>query len=878
MKNQLKIIALKPLKGCAPHILKVLKENQPYFLYNNYKESENKQYIEKIEEGLPIDFFSVKSSEHTPNIMISAIVGKNGDGKSSIIELIIRILNNFAHVYNFGRATEDLIYVEGINAELFLSVSSNIKDREDEVIYKIKIVSDIRTKKNSVLLFSSKKTEEPLWCHTDFDIKDNLPIKATNKRLEEFLPLDHCFFTMIINYSSYAYNINEFKEEWGWRDEFHFHTKEHINNNICWIDRLFHKNDGYQTPIVLHPFREKGNVDVNTEAYLTKQRVISLFLNDDNGRTSFRWVNNKQYAESIEYKLEEKSKLDSKTFYNYFKNIYYYNSYSVQGEVPTISQLNNKLNLCTNKDLESDDLRKKIVQEIILINKIRENVKKFIEEEYELVERAIKIKKQLKEDLKNERDNAESLESETDFYTLLLDHDKFEEYLKRLNFIDSKYQVEKKLDNSCRSILSQFNGNQFIRIALVAYHKKIWREKLDRIGVSEDKLKSEIGKRLFDYLIYKSISIVNKYPQYTHSRHIDTFVGFLSNGGLMDLTKKMHKSAIEDMINNKSHITLKVRQALTFLNVDIENKTIYKKDIYDILQSCSKEEKLKIAELTGNGEKIKTTKVNLLNIEKYYKNIKIISSNENKLIEFIPPPIFETDVILKQGEEKSRLSHLSSGERQLIGTVSSIIYHLRNINSVKKEEKDTIAGKLKIYKYKHVNLFFEEVELYFHPEFQRKFIHYLLKSISKIELKEIESINMCFVTHSPFILSDIPKENVLFLEDGKSKRCMVDDTFGANIYDLLNNGFFLKKYSGDFALGKIEELIKEVNSITLDATNLQIEDMEKRIQFVGEPFIRDQLFRSLYTKTGDNNKFRILELEEELKQLKENINDDKNAL
>ena len=44
-----------------------------------------------------------------------------------------------------------------------------------------------------------------------------------------------------------------------------------------WIEALFHKNDGYRTPIVLNPFRERGNIDINVETELAEQRSIAFF-------------------------------------------------------------------------------------------------------------------------------------------------------------------------------------------------------------------------------------------------------------------------------------------------------------------------------------------------------------------------------------------------------------------------------------------------------------------------------------------------------------------------------------------------------------------------------------------------------------------------
>lgn len=131
MEKQLRIIAVRPL---TQHFLKVLRPNITYFLYNNYEMCDNNQFIRTKGEAIPFDFFRLDMD--SPNISISAIVGKNGDGKSSLIELIIRILNNFAHKYNFGGDTLNLKYVQNIKADLYFSYLS---ENNSEIIYKISI-------------------------------------------------------------------------------------------------------------------------------------------------------------------------------------------------------------------------------------------------------------------------------------------------------------------------------------------------------------------------------------------------------------------------------------------------------------------------------------------------------------------------------------------------------------------------------------------------------------------------------------------------------------------------------------------------------------------------------------------------------------------
>lgn len=48
----------------------------------------------------------------------SAIVGMNGDGKSSLVELIIRILNNTSIIHEIGEK-ETLLWIQGVKAELY---------------------------------------------------------------------------------------------------------------------------------------------------------------------------------------------------------------------------------------------------------------------------------------------------------------------------------------------------------------------------------------------------------------------------------------------------------------------------------------------------------------------------------------------------------------------------------------------------------------------------------------------------------------------------------------------------------------------------------------------------------------------------------------
>ena len=103
-------------------------------------------------------------------------------------------------------------------------------------------------------------------------------------------------------------------------------------------------------------------------------------------------------------------------------------------------------------------------------------------------------------------------------------------------------------------------------------------------------------------------------------------------------------------------------------------------------------------------------------------------------------------------------------------------------------------------------------------------------------------INIMFSTHSPFILSDIPIQNILGMYEGKpTKLRNIHDTFCANVYDILASGFFMKRFVGEFAERKIDEMIKMLKT----RGNENLVELEKIIPLIGDEFIRINLKRML---------------------------------
>lgn len=223
----------------------------------------------------------------------------------------------------------------------------------------------------------------------------------------------------------------------------------------------------------------------------------------------------------------------------------------------------------------------------------------------------------------------------------------------------------------------------------------------------------------------------------------------------------------------------------------------------------------------------------------------------------LPPPLYQLDALMVKDDANQRnerfslenwdareiqLSKLSSGEKQFLYSLSAMLFHIKSMD-------ESIARTKEIH-FKDVCLVFDEAELYYHPEFQQDFVYNLLRYLSWLRLGNIESIQIVIATHSPFILSDIKKENILFMKEGQDYRVNMTEkeavefrgfgTFGANYYDLLRNGFFLRKQAtGRFAAMKVEELRKKIMN------GERGEELQRQIVTISDPIVKGYLLYEL---------------------------------
>lgn len=308
--------------------------------------------------------------------------------------------------------------------------------------------------------------------------------------------------------------------------------------------------------------------------------------------------------------------------------------------------------------------------------------------------------------------------------------------------------------------------------------------------------------------------------------------GFLIFG--KDSDKAPDLTLLKFLLLDDSHITKKVKQTLNFIKFSQEDQDFW---IFDDSGNCT------------------------FTFETMIKWIEFCITNPKdlppyKLIEYCFPGYFDVSFnFSKVGEEnidqRSRidLEKMSSGELQMILNINSIQYHLHNLQSVHDKTKEKIDSKTRV-KYQYVNIVLDEIELYYHPDMQRQMVKNIRKSIERIKSKGkagISAINICFLTHSPFILSDIPNENVLRLNPEKTDvKLNEEETFAANIQDILGNGFFMKVLIGEFAF---EKLIKVFNNLNTNRSEHSISEAEEILKYIGDPLIRNQLKKIIDDKS-----------------------------
>lgn len=634
------------------------------------------------------DNFYQLSDYKGPTINIHAIVGKNGCGKSTLIDIVLMLINNYAYDSLGKDRRGNLCKENELRAELYFTLGGKeyILTQTDAPHTQLTMVSQDGVRNNSLDLDGS-----------------------------------NFFYTVLLNYSLYAFNTKECYSRI--EDE-----EKH------WLNGLFHKNDGYQAPIVINPKREEGNIDTNIERDLAKARLLSLIP-----------------RESQESHTEEAQHLG------------------------------------------------------------------LLDESYGIGSLVIKVHHKYK-----------TIDSPQELKLMV------SSFLSKIGMQALQMTETQEYDEEIEKIISAW-GNYGLKL----------EDTLGLLSVTEDSLKRKTVCRAYAYLYYKTISIAWKYGQY------------------LDWSGDW-KAFVQSLISDRSHVTFKLHQTINFLQ-GFYNSTII--EYYTKLLPDKDNLEAPIHILQG-----------LLNLPHSGLKDGWIDYTSEERIYRLPPPIFDIDFrISTSRNEQFLFSRLSSGERQLMYTIACVLYHLRNLNSVEVGSKNE-DNETKRVKYRNINLVFDEIELYFHPEYQRRFIERLIKGIESMHFHQIDSINILFATHSPFILSDIPKSKILFLDNGRiANDKITEETFASNIHTLLRQAFFLDGGTmGEFAKEKVLSLAKQVQQKKISK---KIEkELSVQIALIGEPILRRALETSFWGRTSDKKnvlkrqqeqlKQRLMEIEQELNRTK----------
>ena len=202
-------------------------------------------------------------------------------------------------------------------------------------------------------------------------------------------------------------------------------------------------------------------------------------------------------------------------------------------------------------------------------------------------------------------------------------------------------------------------------------------------------------------------------------------------------------------------------------------------------------------------------------------------------------------------EKERHYNDLSYGEQNLFGQLLNIYFYLTN--------KDD-----------NFIFLFDEPEISLHPAWQKQYINEVITLFKNMKSKS----HFMFTSHSPFLLSDIPKQNIIFLDKDEKGNCKVVDglkekkqTFGANIHTLLSDSFFMEDgLMGEFAKSKIDRAIKLLNQKYLNEDDLKY--CEQIISIIGEPIVKNQLEKMLHYKKVD---YLAKDTREEIEFLKHRI-------
>lgn len=222
---------------------------------------------------------------------------------------------------------------------------------------------------------------------------------------------------------------------------------------------------------------------------------------------------------------------------------------------------------------------------------------------------------------------------------------------------------------------------------------------------------------------------------------------------------------------------------------------------------------------------------------------------------------FNINLYKNAGKDSITFKNLSTGEQRILKLFADFLY----------------CNPRDIY-------LLDEIDMSWHPEWQREMIS-LLVEVLKLDKYQGKTINLLITTHSPIVLSDIPKENVVLLYKDIDNSSKIESrkmpTFAANIHELFNDSFFLGCNGelctiGEYAKTYIKDLQNKLKVNTekyyTKFGKLDEKKLLNQINIIDEPIIRNAFLKEYYKKYDNRTKEDLslenYELKQKIEQLK----------
>lgn len=692
--------------------------------------------IYPLEETPLKDFFGENVSLHT-------IVGKNGSGKSSLLDIVFRVMNNLGAVMckeEAREASDRVRYARHIYADLSYEKSwPNVESGKDDEGRPTTHICKLCIRDTALWLVYDDNLywlSDPLLMNFSQYAKSHYDLLQGKYGEDHFLDYSDMrtlerkrhiaqmtFYTVATNYSMLGFQSSDYDDEDSleWSDEIYVIDEKSGAFVTCdgkfvvskgwvekknWLKGIFHKNDGYMCPIVLNPFRDGGRINMDTEAALTVNRLSALLVSERMDK----------HPLIDDYCLDYISYHRNKDFYLRFKPRYGKND---KGEPE-------------RKNLLADGGDLKLFRKA-------------------------------------------STKEGTVSWTIL-----------------------NKLEIPVTKLLSD----------------------------------TEVYVRL--YAVYKILNIAGTYPFYEKYNSLGDINSVFSLVKVTRGQEQLLKQLARVVEIRNTHIEQKVHQALNFI------ERLDSKRVKDPKYDASWLE----AEFRYGQYQME------LELPERYNRIEACLEN-------LPPNLFWQSIYMKRMDEDNGViesnipfKRMSSGQKQMLYQLSTLIYHLMNLKSVPRLQ----------VKYYHVNIVLDEIEVCFHPEYQRQFLFRMLELLcNRLHLNKKFGIHIWLTTHSPFILSDIPNELITYMENGhrlteeELAARKIRKPMAANISELLHQSFFLHDgFIGEYARKKILSVVEYLKTGEPGADRWDREQARLFIDGISEPFISKQL-KMLYHREDEKN-------------------------